>query len=223
MKSHVQSPKKSKLNRCDSPATDGFASLPRRHLQYNRGLEFFRSISCRYQEMPGRWSRVGLIFARQSSTLRIQSIHHQSPVILKSRLALTLSPRITIQPHKVANLTVIHHERIETRTASVTPTKDGFVPPRANGDWDSARPQIERSYPPLPRVLRRPVHTDAVESTTTAGSTTKGSPLQRKEPSTSDHIRSAPLKPIDVNHLANEVIRTIDRRIVAQRERMGRS
>jgi hypothetical protein len=37
-----------------------------------------------------------------------------------------------------------------------------------------------------------------------------------------DGVSSA-AKPIDVDRLADEVIRTIDRRIIAQRERLGRT
>ena len=45
----------------------------------------------------------------------------------------------------------------------------------------------------------------------------------RDSPETDVQARSKQLKSIDVNHLTQEVIRNIDRRIVAQRERLGRA
>jgi len=98
-------------------------------------------------------------------------------------------------------------ERIEPWSPSALPASGGAV---ASGSWMSS-PRVV----PIPRVVHRPVAPPppAEQQVTRATRT----PIRPSAPSA-----QAGTAPIDVERLTTEVVRVIDRRILAQRERFGR-
>ena len=116
---------------------------------------------------------------------------------------------------------VKHRERVEMRSAQrpstviVSPT----MPEQGSTSIQTAQPTPMVTA--VPRVMRQanPVITEGVPAT----------PQPHHQQSMSPHplapMNQTPLTnkmPIDINSLTNQIVKTIDQRIVAQRERMGR-
>ncbi len=80
---------------------------------------------------------------------------------------------------------------------------------------------------PVPRILRRPAAVATMEGTT-PGAERTGFGAAGQVPSTGTRTTApsrgddAVLEAIDVNRLTDRIVQTIDRRIIAQRERLGR-
>lgn len=74
-----------------------------------------------------------------------------------------------------------------------------------------------RTVPPAPRVVRRP--SDAGDAAP-AGDRTPAARTTRSDPVR--HGATAPVGDAELGRLADRVVEAIDRRLVAQRERMGR-
>ncbi|HEV7705354.1 MAG TPA: hypothetical protein VGO46_13725, partial [Gemmatimonadaceae bacterium] len=82
------------------------------------------------------------------------------------------------------------------------------------GSLPHAAPQSSASAAPVPRVLRRPIRAPAVEPE-------RQVPQPRaRVPEPASRVA---LSPAEVSQLTETVIRSIDRRLSAARERRGRS
>ena len=193
--------------------------LSSRPVPPSRTLEFTRTILRRYREMIGRRTGMGAVYLRRSTSPRVQPIHNHTTINLEPKLALTLPSSTTILHHRVKNLTLVQHKRLEAQPTSSIPTGSHRQPPQVNNARDAIPPQSDIAYPPVPRVLRHLTSSDSMPRTSLPSSNFS----YRETPETNVQARPKQIKSIDVNHLAEEVIRNIDHRIIAQRERLGRA
>ena len=143
--------------------------------------------------------RLNLTIRGETSIRHQRSIEHVDR-ILREQLVHSLSARGT---------------RIDAVTAQGSPTVSGLnkaSSPGMRADLPLARP--------VSRVVRRPVAEPAITDRALTAETLMMLPGQR--PVVVSRTNPPAPAPIDVNRLTDQVIQAIDRRIVAQRERLGR-
>lgn len=116
-------------------------------------------------------------------------------------------------------------QRLESVAAPGQPPAQA-IPTRRPGAWPTADPP-----PPVPRVravprvLHRPDARSAAAEQETATAVAAHHPAFPPPPTWSPATASSPSLPaaaIDVNHLTDQIMRNIDHRIIAYRERTGR-
>jgi hypothetical protein len=103
-------------------------------------------------------------------------------------------------------------EAVATQRSLTASDLEKAPSPGTNADFPLARP--------VPRVVRRPTPASGPDDLRLTAETPMTRPGPR--PVVASRTNSAAPSPIDVNRLTDQVIQTIDRRIVAQRERLGR-
>ena len=130
--------------------------------------------------------------------------------------------RTESQVETLARQIVTRTSRTEERiSASTRRVEAGSGPPgaMARHGVSMARP-VSATNPPLPAISR-----EYARGPVGNGDRSSSAPEVADEPATSITRRATPAGPatVDVNELTEQVIRAIDQRIIAQRERMGRN
>jgi hypothetical protein len=172
--------------------------------------KFVEAIISRYEGKPWSGSKLDRVLRNTTPMLTMQSMYQHTDVRLAPRLELTLMQRLLTRRERI--------KAVVTQPVS---------PLGRSGSAQVASPLTNKEEPvwmpparPVPRVFRRPatVATTDRRLTTTenvAETRSQRAPVTRQ-------ASQAMSAPIDVKHLTDQVIRTIDRRIIAQRERLGR-
>jgi hypothetical protein len=181
-----------------------------------------------------RYARVGL--SARAATLILVRARALNSIRVQLVRPLTFSPQLSFhfafgegsptalhrasprEPERVLSFVRVLTER-RTRTTSVVEPARSSRPMHLGGERASSTDARLRRAQPVECVLPRSPR---------AISSAESSPPRLPEELTVAHFpplrapAAAQLTPPDVNRLADEVLRTIDKRIVAHRERMGR-
>ena len=173
-------------------------------------LAFVRELLDRYAARPVRPYTTSMILLRRQEPSPASIFQHQT-INLAPRLDLAVlrtepatEPRPRLQP-------AIQGGRVEANSRTAQPTSRKSP----NGRNDASIPRVR----PVPRVVRRP-QTSALQQPTSAAS-----PAPARATTNNPMVSTWPVptaKLVDVNRLTDEVVRAIDRRIVAERERLGK-
>jgi hypothetical protein len=112
-------------------------------------------------------------------------------------------------------------QRIETGTsASIASATRPVAPQENRRPWPPALSVALPPLPPVPRIVHRSAPA-AIEGDRHLAAPASGSSSNRR--ALPDPPDQAAAQALNVNQLADQVIQTIDRRIIARRERLGRS
>ena len=115
---------------------------------------------------------------------------------------------------EVVRRLVTRGERIEPPAPAKGPVIARPEAKRPTGPTvEPVRSRSARAMPPVPRITRRPAAIGAERTGPTAESHRPAVPSEQPGPE---------LAPADLNRLTDQVVRTIDQRMIAHRERMGR-
>jgi hypothetical protein len=157
--------------------------------------------------------RQGITFgyARLRPAVNLTAVDRRMSLHLAPRLAWTLVTRLQSRGERVEAGSKVG------RAAVVAPIRAGAV---VAGE-EASVPWRPPSVPPMPRIVRRA----RAEATDDERPRTTNRP-KGEEWEADVALRGqrppAPTPAVDVNRLTESVIQAIDRRIIAQRERMGR-
>lgn len=196
-----------------------------------------QAIHERWGATVGRWPLAGLVWRQQHPALLLQPHYRQVALHLAPRLAVALLQQVTQQVsyHPVLR-TVVHTERIEPgrRPQGTLPTPS----PRSQPPADMAAQSPARPATPVPSPVPRIVlhqHTVEQRAARQEAAVQPGQPgrWEALTPAAAGRLQSGPAQPaapvrladlpaVDVDRLADQVIKSIDRRIIAQRERLGK-
>lgn len=173
---------------------------------------------------PGRW------FERE--TVVHSAVTRLQPVILKSLAPLAGSAPLPRSRSVIAGR-VLAHQRVETTTTEelvrrmvargqrIEPVGPGRPPARQSAVPVVRQPGRVTGPAPVPQIVHRPAGAVVDDGTPRALS-------QARAPATNGSLppagQPAPLdfSQLDVGRLTDQVVRTIDERMIAHRERMGR-
>jgi len=182
----------------------------------SRRARFCAAIVSRYATRPPYWPvQLSMLLAQRWSLNTIVQRHsRQSFVMIAPRLEVRLNTSVLRQVadgqgraggRRIAETSV---EDLQTRARRIEPVASGTVLPRSE---PPAR-VLRRRAPPLsdPRVA-------AQSSPKPEVVTDRRAPVPR-----SPSVVAASIPSLDVERLTDQVIKGIDRRIIAQRERLGR-
>lgn len=140
----------------------------------------------------------------------------------EKKLTTCLPVRASRPPSPQADRLLRHLTARHERPDSVwTATANDSIPLRQPGKR-LAPPAMESDLHPLVRTLRRNSPASLTEARTTFEKDTRGSVPAAPATAVKIGNQRLPERSLDVKELTNQVIRAIDQRIVAQRERLGR-
>lgn len=222
----------------------------RQMLPAMRMVEFAQAMLQCYDRQPWLWQALNLIFRQFRTPVNLENVHHHSHTHLAPRLALTVVRKLA-QPERqqaagafipalqraIANTSgsaassyLIDREhlvyRLSARYQRVTENEQVMLVHQSRQMKDTASEVAMPGRFELPimetvsRVFRRakPI----VNESGISSPSERGFRATPQEDKSATKLASPPAAAIDVNRLADQVIQTIDRRIVAQRERLGR-
>jgi hypothetical protein len=167
--------------------------------------------------------------------IAIQHLHRHQQVNIAPRLALTVRTwNVHLSPNPFTPIESLSRMQQETqRIRTVTQRRETHFAEHLveqivarkrrlemNAVFSLTFPSVPR-LPEVKRVVRREAHIieDQPVSTPVAEQTIDRRMPERK---TNNEIHRGVEAPMDLNRLTDQIIQTIDRRIIAQRERLGR-
>lgn len=191
----------------------------------SRPAGFARALMRRYEFQGGDWPRPALVFS--PVRLEVMARHDYHQLHLAPRLDFTVVRRLIGRAERVEAV-ASPGALTGRRPGPDWPPAPGVPAVRRSGpDRSPAPPTGERASPwlpppmvqPVPRVVRRP----AAVTATTNHSVVDDARLPGAATLPADSSqRPAVAASVDVNHLTDQVIQAIDRRIIAHRERLGK-
>ena len=172
-------------------------------------VEIAVDMMSRYETRPLPYPAAAFVLRNDRPLYFINTQSRNTHVQLAPRLALSLATRL-----------IRRTERVEAGSSQKQPPEVGSLigqlVPLPNSQ--PAMPELGAFFSPIPKEVRRPAprqsHNGAGQTTRPPNGTTGDG--QRMPPP------AAAQAPLDVNRLTDQVIQNIDRRIVAQRERLGK-
>jgi hypothetical protein len=188
---------------------------------------FVQALMERYNGWQTHWSSLDLVLRQKPSGITMSPIYHQVQMHVAPRLNLTirgethiLHQRSIERVGRTLREQLVHYlsargTRIDAVATQGNMTASGFnnaLSPGTRADLPLARPIL--------RVMRRPVTELAPEN--------PGAPVETpmtlsgRRPAVVSRTNPPAPALIDVHRLTDQVIQAIDRRIIAQRERLGR-
>lgn len=190
--------------------TTGMSSMTHAWVGLHRTAAFVRALRQRHQAETAVIPHLNRIFLRPRPPLSLT--YHQARVHLAPRLTLTVlrSPSPTTPAPPILQVSTRGR-----RVAPVPVSQRLTAPTPARSHSEVLSP----TYAPVPLVFHKPNVVLAEEGLPFAAGT---SHRRSSVPAPLPMVADTGTPPIDVQNLADEVIQTIDRRIVAQRERLGR-
>jgi hypothetical protein len=208
---------------------------------------FAAAIAHRYRERPLIAPRLDLTMRLNPRTPAAQIFSFNTRMEIAPRLALTLVNNLptsrlgeTGDRRRLARRTEVVHRLASRQRRVESPASRPAVDlrPRAAPTHASTSPAVGTEgsetarhravhQPPLPMVLCRPTSVPAVEGSAKENSHSAKYPQtagrQRRIQGRSVGAQPQAIASVDVDQLTDKVIRAIDRRIVAYRERTARS
>jgi len=216
--------------------------LTRPHSPHERAAKFATALLARFTDQAWFWIPQGLVFKKDPPVNHVQYFQQNTQIQIAPRLALTVlawhgstnnesdyepnlptsrmqvaqerqpfkpfvrSTRIAL-PDELVNRLIVQGKRIEMKTIqAIGDTRTQSVIPFAQ---------------PVQRIVRRSIPAESESSETIRDRSGKRKEFQEKlEPMTYQLSQSA--SEININQLTDQVIRQIDQRILAQRERLGK-
>lgn len=180
-------------------------------------VDFAARLARRYQQWSAPFSRLSQVFPALRQTI-IERHLHQHSVNLAPRLSLTLKLAETAF-HQSTEKAKRNEPNVNQRRAM----RDEQLVPRI-----FARGQREESLPVVAAETSRRVHArpgaaraDAVDAPTTEHDR-HAAPTSIVRRAADERPRSLETPAVDVKRLAEQVMQTIDRRLLSERERLGR-
>lgn len=226
--------------------------LTRRNLSLASAPAFARGIMERYIRLQQPWPMAALVFRMEESGENVSVSYHThiAPRLkftllqwrpgavssfnaslpqLRSRgenetwirffKAVSVSFVRLLAPEEIVSRLVARFERVETlrKAQSIGPVEIPYQKERQQSTNTYLAPPI----PPVQRIVRRSATPDEPERSLAP----KHEEVASGMPEGQKKFKAVPLASvpsIDINRLTDQIIQTIDRRIIAQRERMGR-
>lgn len=213
--------------------------------------QFAQAIIQRYQGWCIYWPSLPFVFNLKRVAATMHSVSHHTQVHVAPRLALTalsqplgagrpvlhqgmlpLAQRFvsllqaSTSTQRLVSRLITKSERIEGSAGVVShPRLEQEIATGSTGNTPPRAPAV----PPVPRIVHRPAPTVTAAATPpptvtprTAGNGWEGTATGRAPLRSPDMPMQPEANPVDVNRLTEQVIQAIDRRIIAQRERLGR-
>jgi hypothetical protein len=201
-------------------------------------LKFASALQERYTERD--WlnplNRFILQMPRIGTT--IQHLHRQQQISIAPNLALTvlkwMTPSVNAD-HTIPAPTLPHlrHQRETQLLKTVTQKRETHLLEQVVEQIIAHKKRVEvtsqpsftgssvSQVPDIKRVVRQTIP-PKTDQTLISPETKQGFEGKRQENKTAHEMYREPDMPININRLTDQIIQTIDRRIIAQRERLGR-
>jgi hypothetical protein len=176
-----------------------------------RAAAFGAALMARYGLRPLYQPAPGFVLRRDRPLLNIHTAQQHTRVRLAPRIEFTLVQRLLDRGERLE--AVQGPGRMAPAVPPGPPTTARFnevAPPR----------RVPRPILPVPRVMRRTIVVAKTDGQQPAA--VGPAPAQPHRGPVVGGPGPVEALAVDVNHLTNQVIQAIDRRIVAQRERLGR-
>jgi hypothetical protein len=217
---------------CRIPAglrvSSGGARLAHQAAMHSGVSAFVQAIMERYTGWQTHWPSLDLVLRQNPSGMTMAPIYHQVQMQVVPRLNLTIQGETLIR-HQQSIERVERTLRAQlvqslstrgTRIEAVA-TQGGLT---ANGFNNTPSPGMGAALPlarPISKAVRRPVAEPAPDNRRLAADISMTLPGRR--PIVAGRTDPPAPAAIDMNRLTDQVIQAIDRRIIAQRERLGRT
>jgi hypothetical protein len=201
-------------------------------------LKFARALQQRYTDRGWRDPLHGFILRKHRIGAAIQHLHRRQQISITPHLNLTVlnwtMPAGNVEHSApVPSLPHLRHQRETQLVITVAQQRETHLLEQVAEQIISHKRRVEiKSQPPfaspslpqapeIKRVVRQALSTktDQVPLPTDVERRIDRKQLERKTGNEMDRVRDVP---IDINRLTDQIIQTIDRRIIAQRERLGR-
>jgi hypothetical protein len=189
---------------------------------------FVQALMARYNGWQTHWPSLDLELRQRAPGVSMSPLYHQVQMHVAPRLSLTVRGETHVaherSPERLERTVreqLVHYlgtrgKRIDAVAIPGSLTASGFnnaPSPGTRADLSLARP--------VSRIVRRPITELAPDDRGLPAETPMMPPGRRPVVASRTHP-PAPTT-VDVNRLTDQVIQAIDRRIIAQRERLGRS
>jgi hypothetical protein len=188
---------------------------------------FVQALMARHKSWQTHGPRLDFILRRRPSGITMSPIYHQVHVQAAPRLHLTIRGETHVRHERSIARTerTLREQLVHYLSARGTRIDAVATPGRltARGSHDAPSPGTRADLPlarPVPRVVRRP-HTELAPDDRGLSAETAMT-LPGRRPVVASRMDAPAPAAIDVHRLTDQVIQAIDRRIVAQRERLGR-
>jgi hypothetical protein len=210
---------------------------------------FAAAIRHRYQRRQVFLPTLERVFGRTRPVVTVRPAYHRAQTLWAPRLMLTVqnwqhflmpymarrewvqlirqsSSRIVepIYTERLVQRLVIRVERIEaafTAGAQVASSGSSQIDSAGRDKGKALRTPVPAA-PPIARAVRRSTGRAAAPEAASAVSDRRPAPFTSGFQDAGNAQRGLSREPVDINRLTDQIIQTIDRRIIAQRERLGR-
>lgn len=189
---------------------------------------FVQALMARYNGWQTHWPSLDLVLRQRPSGMPMSPIYHQVQMQVAPRLHLSirgethiLHQRSTERVERTLREQLVYSLNARGTRIDAVATPDSLT---ARSSHNASSPGTRADLPlvrPIPRVVRRPRTELAPDDRGLFAETAMTLPGRR--PVVASHTNAPDPAAIDVHRLTDQVIQAIDRRIVAQRERLGRS
>ena len=205
----------------------GGVRLAQQTAMHNGAGAFVQALMERYNGWQTHWPSLDLVLRQRAPGVTMSPLYHQVQMHVAPRLNLTirgethiLHQRSIERVERTLREQLVHYlsargTRIDAVATPGSLTARGLnkaPSPGTRADLSLARP--------VSRIVRRPITELAPEDRGLPAETPMTLPGRR--PVVASRTNPPAPTPIDVNRLTDQVIQAIDRRIIAQRERLGR-
>jgi hypothetical protein len=192
----------------------------------NRLSAFIEAILGRYQDRLEVPLGLGLVYRQARLNVTLRAAHHRTQLRVAPRLIMTVLGEAVASGRSPPGLQlVVQGDRIEAGdpTGRLPVADAATAPARQPGRVRPARQHVPLPLPPVPRVVQRPAPTGRADASPPTADPAGRRPAGTRAPLTVADAGSEAAESLDLGRLADQVIRAIDRRIIARRERLGRT
>jgi hypothetical protein len=174
---------------------------------------FAQAIVQRYEAWQKNWPSLALILRQAKRGFTIYCQNYLTEARLSPRISFEIVQRLFTRMERINGLTRIHGS---VATAAGASLREAETTKRA--PLSSFSPEVR----PVPRVFRRPIAISGTGEVAPSPSFIHDVPPQIAAHARDNRPRVVNVPSIEVSRLTDQVIQAIDRRIIAQRERLGR-
>jgi hypothetical protein len=188
---------------------------------------FVQALMERYNGWQTPWPSLDLVLRQRPSGMITPPVYHQVQMQVAPRLHLTirgethiLRQRSIERVEQTLREQLVHYLSARGTRIDAVITQASLTARSLNGAPSSGMSANLPLARPVARVVRRPVTELAPKEHGPLAETPM--PLPGRRPAVVTRTNPPAPAPVDVHRLTDQVIQAIDRRIVAQRERLGR-
>jgi hypothetical protein len=204
------------------------ARLAYRTAMQSRAGAFVQALISHYNGWQTHWPTVDLVLRQKPSGITMSPIYHQVQMQVAPRLSLTIRGETHVRHQRsighverTLREQLVHYLGTRGTRIDVVATQGSLT---ASGVKNAPSPRTSAEVMlarPVSRVVRRPIAEPAITNHRLTAETATTLPGRR--PGVASRANPPAPPPIDMNRLTDQVIQAIDRRIIAQRERLGRA